>query len=146
MVSIQLAVGLMFSSVRTSPAATNEAIRDWVTNVETTHYLLGSALGPHPYPRLVRDFQRVIGDEAREQILSAEGGLPDALIACVGGGSNAIGLFADGTYGNYATEGPFATGLFYGGGFDQLIAQAIGAATVLAWAFVLGYPVNFSLA
>ena len=73
--------------------AINEAIRDWVTNVHTTHYLLGSALGPHPYPRLVRDFQRVIGDEAREQILAAEDRLPDLLVACVGGGSNAIGLF-----------------------------------------------------
>ena len=73
--------------------AINEAIRDWVTHVQTTHYLLGSALGPHPYPRMVRDFQRVIGVEAREQILDAEGRLPDLLIACVGGGSNAIGLF-----------------------------------------------------
>jgi len=73
--------------------AINEAIRDWVTNVRTTHYLLGSALGPHPYPRLVRDFQRIIGDEARQQILAAEGRLPDVLVACVGGGSNAIGLF-----------------------------------------------------
>jgi tryptophan synthase beta chain len=73
--------------------AINEAIRDWVANVRTTHYLLGSALGPHPYPRIVRDFQRVIGDEARAQILTARGRLPDALIACVGGGSNAIGLF-----------------------------------------------------
>jgi tryptophan synthase beta chain len=73
--------------------AINEAIRDWVTHVETTHYLLGSALGPHPYPRIVRDFQRVIGCEARAQILEAEGKLPDMLIACVGGGSNAIGLF-----------------------------------------------------
>ncbi|MGC9347842.1 MAG: tryptophan synthase subunit beta [Anaerolineae bacterium] len=73
--------------------AINEAIRDWVTNVETTHYLLGSALGPHPYPRMVRDFQRVIGTEARRQILDAEERLPDLLIACVGGGSNAIGLF-----------------------------------------------------
>ena len=73
--------------------AINEAIRDWVTNVRTTHYLLGSALGPHPYPRIVRDLQRVIGDEAREQILAAEGRLPDVLVACVGGGSNAIGLF-----------------------------------------------------
>jgi tryptophan synthase beta chain len=81
------------SGSRTLKDAINEAIRDWVTNVHTTHYLLGSALGPHPYPRLVRDFQRVIGDEAREQILAAEGRLPDVLIACVGGGSNAIGLF-----------------------------------------------------
>ena len=73
--------------------AINEAIRDWVTNVRTTHYLLGSALGPHPYPTLVREFQAVIGREARAQILAAEGRLPDLLIACVGGGSNAIGLF-----------------------------------------------------
>ena len=73
--------------------AINEAIRDWVTHVEETYYLLGSALGPHPYPRMVRDFQRVIGSEARAQILEAEGRLPDLLIACVGGGSNAIGLF-----------------------------------------------------
>jgi tryptophan synthase beta chain len=73
--------------------AINEAIRDWVTHVQTTHYLLGSALGPHPYPRIVRDLQRVIGDEARAQILEREGRLPDALVACVGGGSNAIGLF-----------------------------------------------------
>jgi tryptophan synthase beta chain len=78
---------------RTLKDAINEAIRDWVTNVEDTHYLLGSALGPHPYPRMVRDFQRVIGDEARRQVLEAEGRLPDLLIACVGGGSNAIGLF-----------------------------------------------------
>lgn len=73
--------------------AINEAIRDWVTNVRTTHYLLGSALGPHPYPTMVREFQSVIGREARAQILEAEGRLPDLLIACVGGGSNAIGLF-----------------------------------------------------
>lgn len=73
--------------------AINEAIRDWVTNVGTTHYLLGSALGPHPYPSMVRDFQSVIGHEARDQILESEGRLPDLLIACVGGGSNAIGLF-----------------------------------------------------
>jgi tryptophan synthase beta chain len=73
--------------------AINEAIRDWVTNVQTTHYLLGSALGPHPYPTMVREFQSVIGHEARAQILDAEKRLPDLLIACVGGGSNAIGLF-----------------------------------------------------
>ena len=78
---------------RTLKDAINEAIRDWVTNVDSTHYLLGSALGPHPYPRIVRDLQRVIGDEARAQILAAEGRLPDLLLACVGGGSNAIGLF-----------------------------------------------------
>ena len=73
--------------------AINEAIRDWVTNVETTHYLLGSAVGPHPYPMMVRDFQSVIGSEARAQLLEAEGRLPDYAIACVGGGSNAIGTF-----------------------------------------------------
>ncbi|OFV95971.1 MAG: tryptophan synthase subunit beta [Acidobacteria bacterium RIFCSPLOWO2_02_FULL_61_28] len=73
--------------------AISETMRDWVTNVETTHYLLGSVLGPHPYPTIVRDFQTVIGREARRQILEAEGRLPDLLIACVGGGSNAIGLF-----------------------------------------------------
>ncbi|MFL6514901.1 MAG: tryptophan synthase subunit beta [Chthoniobacterales bacterium] len=73
--------------------AINEAMRDWVTNVRTTHYILGSALGSHPYPMIVRDFQRVIGDEARRQILEREGALPDLLVACVGGGSNSIGLF-----------------------------------------------------
>ena len=73
--------------------AINEALRDWVTNVDTTYYLLGSALGPHPYPLMVRDFQSIIGREAREQIVEKEGRLPDALVACVGGGSNAIGLF-----------------------------------------------------
>src|SRR5208283_2672307 len=78
---------------RTLKDAVSEAMRDWVTNVETTHYLLGSALGAHPYPMMVRDFHRVIGLETREQILSREGRLPDAIIACVGGGSNAIGIF-----------------------------------------------------
>ena len=73
--------------------AMNEAIRDWITNVETTHYLIGSAAGPHPYPALVRDLQSVIGREAREQMLEREGRLPDLVVACVGGGSNAIGLF-----------------------------------------------------
>ncbi len=73
--------------------AMNEALRDWVTNVETTYYLIGTAAGPHPYPAMVRDFQSVIGHEAKEQILEAEGRLPDALVACIGGGSNAIGLF-----------------------------------------------------
>jgi len=73
--------------------AISEAMRDWVTNVRDTYYLLGSALGAHPYPMMVRDFHKVIGEEAREQILAAEGKLPDTLIACVGGGSNAIGLF-----------------------------------------------------
>ncbi|GIK43745.1 MAG: tryptophan synthase beta chain [Chloroflexota bacterium] len=81
------------SGSRTLKDAINEAIRDWVTNVRTTHYLLGSVLGPHPYPTMVRDFQSVIGQEARAQILEAEGRLPDLLLACVGGGSNAMGLF-----------------------------------------------------
>lgn len=81
------------SGSRTLKDAINEAIRDWVTNVEFTHYLLGSVLGPHPYPMMVRDFQAIIGREAREQILEKEGRLPGYLIACVGGGSNAIGLF-----------------------------------------------------
>ena len=81
------------SGSRTLKDAITEAIRDWVTNVETTHYLLGSALGPHPYPLMVRDFQSVIGVEARAQMLEQAGRLPDVCIACVGGGSNAIGLF-----------------------------------------------------
>ncbi len=83
------------SGSRTLKDAINEAMRDWVTNVEDTHYLLGSVLGPHPYPRMVRDFQRVIGREARGQILKIEGRLPNLLVACVGGGSNSIGLFYD---------------------------------------------------
>ena len=83
------------SGSRTLKDAINESIRDWVTNVETTHYLIGSVVGPHPYPMMVRDFQSVIGKETREQLLSATGGLPDHVIACVGGGSNAIGLFHD---------------------------------------------------
>lgn len=83
------------SGSKTLKDAVNEAIRDWVTNVESTHYLLGSALGPHPYPTIVRDFQAVIGRELRQQILAAEGRLPDCIVACVGGGSNAIGIFHD---------------------------------------------------
>jgi tryptophan synthase beta chain len=78
---------------KTLKEAINEAMRDWVTNVRTTHYILGSALGSHPYPMMVRDFHRVIGRETREQILEREGRLPDELVACVGGGSNAIGFF-----------------------------------------------------
>ena len=81
------------SGTRTLKDAINEAIRDWVTNVETTHYLIGSVVGPHPYPVMVRDFQCVIGREARAQIVAAEGRLPDYVMACVGGGSNAIGTF-----------------------------------------------------
>ena len=83
------------SGSRTLKDAINEAMRDWVTNVRTTHYLLGSVLGAHPYPTMVRDFHRVIGREARAQILKAEGKLPKAIIACVGGGSNSIGIFYD---------------------------------------------------
>ena len=79
---------------RTLKEATSEAIRDWITNVETTHYLIGSCVGPHPYPEIVRELQSVIGLEAREQFLAAEGRLPEAVVACVGGGSNAIGIFA----------------------------------------------------
>jgi tryptophan synthase beta chain len=81
------------SGSRTLKDAINEAIRDWVTNVETTHYLLGSVLGPHPYPMMVRDFQSVIGREARQQMLDGIGRLPDVIVACVGGGSNAMGIF-----------------------------------------------------
>ncbi len=81
------------SGTATLKDATSEAIRDWVTNVAGTHYIIGSAVGPHPYPQMVRDLQRVIGDEARDQYLAAEGRLPDAVVACVGGGSNAIGMF-----------------------------------------------------
>jgi tryptophan synthase beta chain len=81
------------SGSRTLKDAINEAIRDWVTNVRTTHYLLGSVVGPHPYPKIVRDFQSIIGKETKEQMLQAYGRLPDCIIACVGGGSNAIGIF-----------------------------------------------------
>ncbi len=94
-------MGLLGAEVRpvdfgtqTLKEATSEAIRDWITNVETTHYLIGSCVGPHPYPEIVRELQAVIGREAREQMLAAAGRLPELAIACVGGGSNAIGLFA----------------------------------------------------
>jgi tryptophan synthase beta chain len=80
---------------RTLKDAINEALRDWTASYEDTHYLLGTVAGPHPFPLMVREFQRVIGKEAREQILEIEGRLPDAVIACVGGGSNAIGIFSD---------------------------------------------------
>ena len=99
------------SGSRTLKDAINEAIRDWVTNVRTTHYLLGSAVGPHPYPRIVRDFQSVIGREARAQVLEREGRLPDYVVACVGGGSNAIGLF----YPFLADEGVHLVGVEAGG-------------------------------
>ena len=78
---------------KTLKDAINEAMRDWVTNVETTHYLLGTVAGPHPFPEMVRDFHKIIGEEAREQVLELTGRLPDAVLACVGGGSNAIGIF-----------------------------------------------------
>ena len=83
------------SGGRTLKDAINEALRDWSASFETTHYLLGTAAGPHPFPTMVREFQRVIGREARAQMLEQLGRLPDAVVACVGGGSNAIGLFAD---------------------------------------------------
>ncbi len=86
-------VRIVKSGSRTLKDAINEALRDWVTNVETTHYVIGSVVGPHPFPMIVRDFQSVIGREAKEQILEREGRLPDAVVACVGGGSNAIGIF-----------------------------------------------------
>ena len=81
------------SGSRTLKDALNEALRDWVANVETTYYLIGTVAGPHPYPAMVRDFQSVIGNEVREQVIEAEGRLPDTLVACVGGGSNSMGLF-----------------------------------------------------
>jgi len=96
------------SGSRTLKDAISDAMRDWVTNVRDTHYILGSVLGPHPYPSMVREFQSVIGHEARRQVLAAEGRLPDSLVACVGGGSNAIGLFhaflEDSSTGMYGIE------------------------------------------
>ncbi|MCX7760719.1 MAG: tryptophan synthase subunit beta [Hydrogenothermaceae bacterium] len=86
-------VEIVRSGSRTLKDAVNEALRDWVTNVRTTHYIIGSALGPHPFPMIVRDFQSVIGNETKNQIVEIEGRLPDAVVACVGGGSNAIGMF-----------------------------------------------------
>lgn len=97
------------SGARTLKDALNEALRDWVTNVDETFYIIGTVAGPHPYPAMVRDFQAIIGREARAQILKATGKLPDALIACIGGGSNAIGLFhpfiADKEVAMYGVEG-----------------------------------------
>ncbi|HEX8098218.1 MAG TPA: tryptophan synthase subunit beta, partial [Pyrinomonadaceae bacterium] len=104
------------AGARTLKDAINEALRDWVTNVADTYYLLGSALGPHPYPRMVRDFQSVIGREARAQILESEGRLADCLVACVGGGSNSIGLF----YPFIGDEGVRMIGVEAGGSGDQL--------------------------
>jgi tryptophan synthase beta subunit len=88
--------------------AVNEAMRDWVTNIRTTHYLVGSAIGPHPFPTIVRDFQSVIGKEAREQILAKTGRLPDVVMACVGGGSNAIGIFSVHTHAHTHTRHAFS--------------------------------------
>src|SRR5207302_9121843 len=94
-------MGLLGAEVRpvefgtkTLKEATSEAIRDWITNVQTTHYLIGSCVGPHPYPEIVRELQAVIGRESRAQIMQAERRLPEVVVACVGGGSNAIGMFA----------------------------------------------------
>jgi tryptophan synthase beta chain len=86
-------VKIVKTGSRTLKDAVNEALRDWVTNVKTTHYIIGSALGPHPFPMIVRDFQSVIGEEVKQQILGIEGKFPDVIVACVGGGSNAIGIF-----------------------------------------------------
>ena len=83
------------SGSRTLKDAVNEALRDWVTNLATTHYLVGSVIGPHPFPTIVRDFQKIIGQEIRAQFKEARNKLPDAVVACVGGGSNAIGTFYD---------------------------------------------------
>lgn len=85
----------MHSGSCTLKDAVNEAMRDWVTNLSTTHYLVGSAIGPHPFPTIVRDFQKVIGEEIKDQMQKARGKLPDVVVACVGGGSNAIGTFYD---------------------------------------------------
>jgi tryptophan synthase beta chain len=120
---------------RTLKDATSEALRDWVTNVADTHYLLGSALGPHPYPMMVRDFQSVIGKETRAQILERQGSLPDCIVACVGGGSNAIGMF----YPFMADESVKLVGVEAGGrsqGFGEHAARfATGSPGVLHGAY-----------
>jgi tryptophan synthase len=92
---MRLQVVPVHSGSRTLKDAVNEAMRDWVTNLSTTHYLVGSVIGPHPFPTLVRDFQKVIGKEIKSQLQEIRGKLPDAVVACVGGGSNAIGTFYD---------------------------------------------------
>ena len=86
-------VRVVKSGSRTLKDAINEALRDWVTNVENTHYIIGSVVGPHPFPMIVRDFQKIIGEETKAQLMELEGRLPDAVVACVGGGSNAMGIF-----------------------------------------------------
>ncbi len=115
------------SGSRTLKDAINEAFRDWITNVETTHYVFGTVAGPHPFPWIVRDFQRVIGDEARAQMLDQAGRLPDAVVACVGGGSNAMGIF-------YPFKDDVAAGVkllgVEGGGFG--VASGKHAATLTA--------------
>ena len=88
-------VNAVQSGTNTLKDAINEAMRDWATNIDTTYYLIGSVMGPHPYPTMVRDFQKIIGEETRRQMMEAEGRLPDAVVACVGGGSNAMGIFYD---------------------------------------------------
>ena len=85
----------MHSGSKTLKDAINEALRDWATNLSTTHYLVGSAIGPHPFPTVVRDYQKIIGQEIKSQLQALRGKLPDAVVACVGGGSNAIGTFYD---------------------------------------------------
>lgn len=104
------------SGSQTLKDACNEAIRDWVGNVDSTHYLIGSTMGPHPYPMMVRDFQSVIGRETKKQILKAEGKLPDHLVACVGGGSNAMGFFYDFLESRVKVTGVEAAGLGLGSG------------------------------
>jgi len=119
------------SGSRTLKDAINEAIRDWVTNVRTTHYLLGSVVGPHPYPMMVRDFQSIIGRETKEQMLAKYGRLPDYIVACVGGGSNAIGIF----YPFIEDGGVSLIGVEAGGrgleGMEHSAPLAVGSAGVL---------------
>jgi tryptophan synthase beta chain len=123
------------SGTRTLKDAINEAIRDWVTNVRNTYYLLGSCVGPHPYPTIVRDFQSVIGRECRSQILEAEGTLPDYVVACVGGGSNAIGIFHP-----FIEDGVKLIGVEAGGrgeGFGEHAASLVrGSEGVLHGAYI----------
>lgn len=121
-------VHIVESGSRTLKDAINEALRDWATNVRDTHYLIGSVVGPHPYPMIVRDFQRVIGDELRAQILEREGRLPDLLVACVGGGSNAMGTFCPFVDDDVAFLGVEAGG---GGGEEHAATLVHGRVGVL---------------
>ena len=118
------------SGSRTLKDAINEAMRDWVTNVRTTHYLLGSVLGAHPYPAMVRDFHAVIGEEARGQVRAQAGSLPDVLVACVGGGSNALGLFAAFFADPVAMVGVEAGGLGQDDGIGERSGEARGQGAV----------------